>query len=138
MLTNSHSPAHGALIKVLACQTPTDRRERQLWLAVIGQAAFDGFVSCAIGRGEREAQAAARDWFLTPDFERVCAYAGLDADWVRDCVSAFARHVMCRDVALAHYANVLRRLDSRRTAHLLGQRHTKLRRPIESAPLMIP
>lgn len=117
---NGRATAYSALVNNLRAHQPTDCAERDLWLAVIVQAAWDAFLSCATNRDEGEWQRHAREWFLHDDFDRVCHLAGLDPPWTRDQLSAFARYVM-GEVQIRQQAIVRRRLEARRRATLASR-----------------
>lgn len=73
-----------------------------MWRAVIVQAAFDAYLSCAKHRDGLAARDDARTWFGTDDFASVCDLAGLEPDWALAHVARFASYVARNGVAERH------------------------------------
>jgi len=85
-------PIHRELMLLLAEQTDDDTAENALWLAVISQAVFDAYLHTGrISLNDREYICSAHEFFDGHDFLQICTLIGLDRDWTREKIRAFAK-----------------------------------------------
>lgn len=108
-------PPYFALMAIIRDRVNPQCAEQELWLAVLGQAVFDAYLSTnkEDGHWVRDAQ----QFFHTENFVFVCDLLAVEPDWVRRQIKKFA--ISARSSQIRIRQHTARRMAARQTNKLL-------------------